>query len=464
MKYDVVVIGSGPGGYVAALRAAELGLKTACIEKDKTVGGTCLNVGCIPSKALLQSTDYYSLMSKEGKELGLLFDGLNFNFEQMMQRKQTIVDGLVKGIEGAFKQEKVAHIQGMASFIDANTISVVKSQETKEIQADYFILATGSESVPLPFLQFDETRILSSTGALALKSIPKKMIVIGAGIIGVELASVYNRLGTEVVIVEMLNQICPGLDSSIAKSFLQILKKQGITFHLGAKVQSGQVNMSQVSLTVLLNDELQNINADVVLVAVGRRPFTRELALEKIGVSLSEKKQVLVNASFQTNVPNIYAIGDLIDGPMLAHRASQEGRAVAEILAKRNPIVNYLALPSVIYTNPEVASVGLTEEEAKEMQLEIKTGTSFFKASGRARCMGQQATQGFVKVIADAKSGRLIGVHILGPQASELIAEGVMAIQKKASLQEIANTFHAHPTLSETFQEAVLNALSTLSK
>lgn len=456
-KYDVVVIGSGPGGYVAAIRAAQLGLKTACIEKDNTVGGTCLNVGCIPSKTLLHSTELYSTLLHSGAELGISCQNLQADFPQMMKRKTEVVTSLVNGIRGAFKKNKVTHIQGQASFIDEFRVQVTNGNEIQEIQADNFILATGSESIPLPFLPFDETHILSSTGALNLKSVPKKMIVIGAGVIGVELASVYNRLGTEVVIVEMLDKICVGLDETISKNFFQILKKQGLTFHLGAKVVSGKVAGNKVSLEVILEGQNtpEKFDADVVLVAVGRRPYTKGLNLEKIGLELT--KFLPVNNRFQTKISHIYAIGDLIEGPMLAHRASEEGIAVAEIIASKNPKVNYLTIPGVIYTHPEVASVGLTEADAKALNLELLIGICSFKANPRARCMND--TDGLVKVIGDKKSGRLIGLHILGPQASEMIGEGVIAMQKNATLEEIASTSHAHPTLNEAILEATQQAL-----
>ncbi|HRD55756.1 MAG TPA: dihydrolipoyl dehydrogenase [Parachlamydiaceae bacterium] len=456
-KYDVAVVGAGPGGYVAAIRAAQLGLKTVCIEKEN-VGGTCLNVGCIPSKALLQSTESYFALLEQGQELGLLFHDLRPNFDQMMKRKAGIVEGLVLGVKGAFKKKQVESIEGTARFIDAHKIEVIKGSISQEIEADHFIIATGSSSIPLPFLPFDEKKVLSSTGALSLKEIPKKLLVVGAGVIGVELASVYNRLNTEVIIIEMLDEICYGLDTTISKAFLQILKKQGLQFHLGSKVKSGKVEKEGVSLELILpNEELLNLEADAVLVSIGRRAFTEGLGLEKIDIALNDKNMIRVNGSFQTNIPHIYAIGDVIDGPMLAHKASEEGIAAAEIIAGLNPKVNYMAIPGVIYTHPEVASVGLTEQEAKALNLELLIGTCSFKANPRARCIGY--TEGLVKVIGEKKTGRLLGLHILGLQASEMIGEGVMAIQKKATLEEIASASHAHPTLSEAILEATQNAL-----
>lgn len=456
-EYDVVVIGAGPGGYVAAIRAAQLGLKTACIEKT-SVGGTCLNVGCIPSKALLYSTESYLSLLEHGKELGLIYDGLQVDFSQMMKRKTAIVEGLVLGVKGAFKKKQVDSISGSVSFINPNKIEVMQDGVKREIEADHFIIATGSNSISLPFLPFDEERVLSSTGALSLKKIPNKLIVIGAGIIGVELASVYKRLGSEVIIVEMLDEVCYGLDETISKTFLQILKKQGLQFQFGAKVKNAKVDSTEISLEIVLKDEaILHLQADAVLIAIGRRAFTTGLNLENIGISLNEKKMIAVNGSFQTTVPHIYAIGDVIDGPMLAHKASEEGVAVAEIIAGKTPKVNYLAIPSVIYTHPEVASVGLTEKEAKALNLELLIGTCPFKANPRARCMGD--TEGLVKVIGEKKSGRLLGLHIVGPGASEMIGEAVMAIQSQATLKEISSTSHAHPTLNEAILEATQNAL-----
>lgn len=455
--YDVVVIGAGPGGYVAAIRATQLGLKTACIEKD-TVGGTCLNVGCIPSKALLKSTELYHTALQDGKELGLVFDGLTFDFTQIMKRKSEIVLGLVNGVTGALKKNKVDSIKGYARFINPNSVEVTNGNEKTIIEAKNFIIATGSESISLPFLPCDEKKVLTSTGALSLKEIPKKMIVIGAGVIGVELASVFKRLGTEVTIIEMLPEICFGLDETISKTFLQILKKQGLNFHLEAKVKSGKVSDSKVTLEVILkNNETLELDADVVLVAVGRKAFSHGLNLETIGIALTDKKMIFVNERFQTTIPHIYALGDVIEGPMLAHKASIEGVAVAEIIAGKKPEVNYLCIPNVIYTHPEVASVGLTEAEAKTLNLELLIGTCPFKANPRARCIG--FTEGLVKIIGEKKTGRLLGLHIIGQEASELIGEGVIALEKKATLEDIASSPHAHPTLSEAILEASENAL-----
>lgn len=455
--FDLAVIGSGPGGYVAAIRAAQLGLKTVCIEKDATFGGTCLNVGCIPSKALLQSTEYYALLKEDGEQHGIIAKDLQFDFIKTQKRKEEIVQGLVAGISGLFKQGKVTAKRGTAKFISPTRISILENDKTEEIEARNFILATGSQPTALPFLPFDEKRVISSTGALSLAAPPKTMVVIGAGVIGVELASVYKRLGTDITIVEMLDRVCPTMDAAVSKMLLQLLKKQGLKFHLSAKLLSGTKNGSQVNLEVELEGKQQKMSADVVLVAVGRRPYSQGLGLEAIGIAVDGRGFVSVDNNFRTKYANIYAIGDLIEGPMLAHRASIEGIAVAEIIAGKHPHVNYMAIPNVVYTHPEVASVGLTEQEALGKGLQIKTGIASFKANPRARCMGYN--EGMVKVIAEAKSGCLVGVHIVGPQASELIAEAAVAIDRKATLQDMAALCHAHPTLAETIHEAILNAV-----
>lgn len=456
-KFDVLVIGAGPGGYVAAIRAAQLGFKTACIEKEKTLGGTCLNVGCIPSKALLQSTEYYEWMQKFSKDHGVEAAKLTVNFSQMQNRKRQVVESLVNGVAGLFKKNGVEWIQGEAQLKDPHHVDVAEGANHQTIEADHLILATGSEAIGLPFLPFDEKKVLSSTGLLSLESIPKKILVIGAGVIGVELASVYRRLGSEIIVIEMLDRITPTMDQAISKMLLQILKKQGLEFHLGAKVLEGKVAKDRVKLTVEEEQKKVEYEGDVVLVAVGRRPYSQTLGLETIGIEKNRQGLVQVDSNFRTNHSNIYAIGDLIEGPMLAHRASEEGMAVAEIIAGQHPHINYMAIPNVIYTHPEVAALGMTESEAREAGLTLKVGTCLFKAIARARCAGD--TDGVVKVIGEAQTGRLIGMHILGAHASEMIGEGVMAIEKNATLQEIANASHAHPTLTEGIKEACLQAL-----
>jgi len=457
IQYDVAVIGSGPGGYVAAIRCAQLGFKTACIEKDKALGGTCLNVGCIPSKALLQSTEYYDWLLRHALEHGIEAKAPKVNFPQMMQRKDQVVKSHVDGIGGLFKKNQIDRLEGTGTLISPTEIEVANGNEKTVVEAKNIILATGSEAVPLPFIPFDEKVVLSSTGALALSSIPKKMVVIGAGVIGVELASVYSRLGTQVIVVEMLDKICPAMDQAISRMLLQSLKKQGLEFHLSAKVTKVQKGPNGISMAFEEEGKEQIIDADVVLVAVGRRPYTKGLGLEAVGVQVNPKGFVTVDGNFHTSIQNIYAIGDIVDGPMLAHRASEEGIAAAEIIAGQQPHVNYLAIPNVIYTHPEVAALGFTEEEARTAGMQLKIGTCLFRANSRARCAGD--TEGMVKVIGEANTDRLIGMHILGAHASEMMGTGVIAIEKGATITEMANASFAHPTLSEAIKEALLNAL-----
>ena len=450
---DLVIIGSGPAGYVAAIRAAQLGLSTTIIEKNKTFGGTCLNVGCIPSKALLQSSEHYAFIEQHAIEHGIKVKSQTLDFKQMMKRKEEVVTSLVGGVAGLLERNKVKKVNGTARFVSPHEIEV----DGTKMQAKHFLLATGSDSIELPFLPFDEKIVVSSTGALSLKTVPKKMIVIGAGVIGVELASVYNRLGSEVTIVEMLDRITPTMDNQIGKAFQQILTKQGLTFHLSSKVTNAKITKKGVTLSVVIEGKEQKLDADVVLVAIGRRPFTEGLGLEDIGVVKTDKGFVVVDGNFRTNIPNILAVGDIIDGPMLAHKASEEGIAAVESIAGQSSHLNYMAIPNVIYTAPEVATVGLTEEEAKEMGLEVMKGVYPFKGNARARCVGE--TDGMVKVIGDKKSGRLLGLHIVGANASEMIGEGVVALEKRATVKEIAYASHAHPTLSESIKEAALAAV-----
>lgn len=445
--YDLVVIGAGPGGYIAALRAAQLGLKTACIDKREVPGGTCLNVGCIPSKTLLYSTEYYSRLQHQGKEFGIQFEKLSFDFNQMMKRKKEVVKGLVDGVNWLFNHHKVDFIIGEAKFKNPNTIEV----NGEEIGASYFILALGSEPISLPNLPFDEKQIVSSTGALSLSKVPKHLIVIGGGIIGVELASVYKRLGSNVTIVEMLDRICAVMDKKVSQTLLQLLQKQGIKFYLDSKVITAVIQPEEVILTINQGEKLFNLSGDVVLVAAGRKPLTTGLDF----IHKTDKGLIQVDSAFRTNHSHIFAIGDLIEGPMLAHKASEEGTAVAEFIVGLGPKpINYLAIPNVIYTSPEVAAVGMTEEEAKAVGLQVKTGIAYFKSNARVRCMGE--SEGFVKVIGEANTGRLIGMHIVGPEASELIVEGMMAIEKKATIEELAYCVNPHPTLSESIKEAAV--------
>lgn len=451
MKYDVIVIGSGPGGYVAAIRAAQLGLKTACIEKNSTLGGTCLNVGCIPSKALLNSSEFYAKIKKDAAIHGIKTSGLEYDLSQMMSRKEKIVSSFIIGIEGLLKKNKIDRIQGHGRLKGPNSVEV----GGQVIEGNSIILATGSEPSSLPFLPFDEKKILSSTGALSLSKVPKKMLIIGAGVIGVELGSVYQRLGTEVIFIEFFDRICPSFDLSISKGLLKSLTAQGMTFHLSHKV----IRYENGELVVQGPNGETKFSADQILVAVGRKPYTHQLGLETVGIETDPKGFIPIDTSFRTIQPNIFAIGDLVEGPMLAHKASEEGIAVAELIAGKRPTIDYLSIPNVIYTHPEVASVGFTEEELKLRGITYKSGQFPFKANSRARCTGDD--EGFVKVLGEAKSHRLLGIHILGPNASELIAEGVHALLRRSTVDELADTVHAHPTLSETIKEAALTVFKT---
>ncbi len=456
--YDIAVIGAGPGGYIAAIRAAQLGFKTVCIDKRATLGGTCLNVGCIPSKALLQSTEMLAHLQREGKEHGLEYTDLKVNFSTLMERKKKIVSGLVEGIAGLLKRHAITVIQGEAEFVDDHHLLVKQANgEQKTIEATYILIASGSEPIALPDLPFDEKQIVSSTGALSLARIPERLLVVGGGVIGVELASVYQRLGAQVTIVEMLDHICPAMDAALSKQLLQSLKKQGIEFWLSSRVVTAVVQPEEVIVTIDQQGTLQNKSVQTVLVAVGRKPHTAGLHLERIGVQTTKQGFIPVDEMFRTAQPHIFAIGDVIEGVMLAHRASAEGIAVVEALKGQTTAVNYLSIPNVIYTYPEVASVGLSEQEALQASLSIQTGISYFRGNSRARCSGE--TEGFVKIIRDQASGRMLGMHIVGPHASELIAEGMLAIQKQATVEDLANAAQAHPTLSEAIKEAALDAL-----
>ncbi|MEX1013216.1 MAG: dihydrolipoyl dehydrogenase [Waddliaceae bacterium] len=447
--YDVVVIGSGPGGYVAAIRASQLGFKTACIEKEKALGGTCLNVGCIPSKALLQSSEHYFFIQSHASEHGIEALKPKLNFKKMQSRKDEVVKGLVQGINGLFKRNKVERIEGTGKLTSPNTVEV----NGKTIEAKYILLATGSEPIALPFAPFDEEKIVSSTGALALTKVPKKLLVIGAGVIGLELASVYCRLGSEVTVVEMLDTVCPGFDKSVTKPLHQALADIGIQFYLSAKVT--EIKNGKVKVTH--SDKTLTFTPDCILVSIGRRPYSVGLGLKEVGVKTDASGFVEVDRHFRTSIPNIYAFGDLIKGAGLAHRASEEGVAIVEALAGKSPEINYIAIPNVVYTHPELASVGFTEEETKEMGIQVIKGIASFKGNPRARASGE--TAGLVKVIADKATHRLLGVHILGQNASEMIGEAVIALENRSKVEALAHASHAHPTLSEAIKEAALASL-----
>ncbi|MFM9890437.1 MAG: dihydrolipoyl dehydrogenase [Rickettsiales bacterium] len=450
-SFDVIIIGSGPGGYVAAIRAAQLGLKTACVEKGKTLGGTCLNVGCIPSKALLESSEKFEDANLHFAAHGI--DGaVKLNLATMMARKLDVVDKLTKGIEGLFKKNKVIWLKGTGTITGANEVSVDGTKyATKNI-----VIATGSDVVSLPGITIDEKIVVSSTGALALSAVPKHLVVIGAGVIGLELGSVWKRLGAEVTVLEYLDRITPGLDGEISKQFQKVLEKQGIKFQLGQKVTSVKPGKSgaEVTFEPAAGGAAQTLKADIVLVAVGRRAYTDKLGLENVGLAANKRGQVEVNAHLQTSVPSIYAIGDAIAGPMLAHKAEDEGVAVAEIIAGQKPHINYNTIPGVVYTHPEVANVGKNEEELKAAGIAYKVGKFPFLANSRARATGQ--TDGLVKILADAKTDEVLGVHILGPQAGNMIHEAVIAMEFGASAEDIARTCHAHPTYNEAVKEAAL--------
>lgn len=456
-RYQVAVIGSGPGGYVAAIRAAQLGFQTVCIEKEKTFGGTCLNVGCIPSKALLEATDLLFHLQEKGKTFGIISSSLTADFPKMMERKNEVVKGFTEGIAHLFAKNGVFHLRGKASFIDPHQIEIESKEGKERIEADYIVIATGSEPVGLSFLPFDEETVLSSTGALELKRVPKKMLVIGGGIIGVEIASIYSRLGTKVEVIEMLDRICPMIDETLSRELLQTLKGQGIEFFLGSKVTSSTLAKHEVRLIVEQEGKSREFMADAALVAIGRKPYVEGLNLEKIGIKQTAKRFIEVDAEFKTSHPHIFAIGDVIEGPSLAHKASAEAIAVIDSLKGKREKVNYLAIPNVIYTDPEIATAGLTEKEASFLGIDCFVGKSVMKANSRARCALE--TIGLVKVVGDKSTGRLLGVHIFSAHASELIGQAVIAIQKHALVSDLAYAPTAHPTLSEAIKEAALDAI-----
>ncbi|MBT5037765.1 MAG: dihydrolipoyl dehydrogenase [Rhodospirillaceae bacterium] len=457
-NFDVVVIGSGPGGYVAAIRAAQLGLKTACVEKGPTLGGTCLNVGCIPSKALLQASEEYAHAGKALKRHGVMVENLQLDLPVMMGHKDKVVGDLTKGIAHLFDKNDISRITGLGALGAAGEVIVTDGSGTKTtLNTKSIIIATGSASASLPGIEVDEKRIVSSTGALALDQVPGHLVVIGAGYIGLEMASVWGRLGAKITVIEFLDRIVPGMDGELATNFQKMLRRQKMKFKLSTKVTGAELTENGVALTMepVAGGAAETLEADVVLVAVGRKPYTEGLGLEQAGVKTDGGGRIEVNEHFETSTAGVYAIGDVIAGPMLAHKAEDEGVVAAEIIAGQKSHVNYDAIPGVVYTHPELASVGQTEEQLKEAGIDYNAGSSPFIANGRARAMS--ATDGFVKVLADAKSDRILGVHIMGADAGTIIAEAVLAIELGASAEDLARTCHAHPTLNEALKEAALD-------
>tara|TARA_R110000787_G_scaffold16622_33_gene51092 strand:- start:2616 stop:4037 length:1422 start_codon:yes stop_codon:yes gene_type:complete len=461
--YDVVIIGGGPGGYVCAIKAAQLGLKTACVEMRGALGGTCLNVGCIPSKALLHSSHLYESAQHEFAEHGIEVGSPKVDLDKMLARKDKVVVDLTSGIEFLFKKNKVDYFKGRGSIESATSVRVEKvkgldGSEDKTLSTKNIVIATGSESTPLKGVDVDEKQIVSSTGALSLKKVPKKLAVIGAGVIGLEMGSVWRRLGAEVTVIEFLDRILPGMDGELAKQSQRILGKQGINFKLGTKVTGAKKTKTAVTLTMepVKGGDAEEFKADVVLVAIGRRPYTEGLGLEKVGVKLDDRGRVAVDEYFQTEVEGIFAIGDAIVGPMLAHKAEEDGVAIAEMLAGEAGHVDYDKVPGVVYTTPEIASVGKTEEALKEAGIDYAVGKFPFSANSRARAVSD--TAGFVKILTDKKTDTVLGVHIVGPLAGDLIAEAVMALEFGASAEDIARISHAHPQMGESVKEAAMAA------
>jgi dihydrolipoamide dehydrogenase len=457
-SFDVVIIGSGPGGYVSAIRCAQLGFKTAIIEKYSTLGGTCLNVGCIPSKALLSSSHHYEEL-QHFADHGIEVSGeVKVNLQKMIDRKQAIVDQTTGGVKFLMDKNKITVFEGLGSFVDANHVAIAKADGTSEtIESKNIIIATGSKPSSLPFIKLDKERVVTSTEALKLPEVPKHLVIIGGGVIGIELGQVYLRLGAEVSVVEFMDRIIPGMDAGLSKELTKVLKKQGMKFYTSHKVQS--VDRTGKTVTVKAENakgEIITLEGDYSLVSVGRRPYTDGLNADKAGVKLTERGQVEVNDHLQTNVPNIYAIGDVVRGAMLAHKAEEEGVMVAEFLAGQKPHIDYNLIPGVVYTWPEVAAVGKTEEQLKADGVAYKAGSFPFKALGRARAGGD--IDGFVKILADAKTDEVLGVHMIGARCADLIAEAVTAMEFRASAEDVSRMSHAHPTFAEAIKEAALAA------
>ena len=449
-NYDVIVIGSGPGGYVSAIRCAQLGLKTAIVEGRDTLGGTCLNVGCIPSKALLHASHSYHEATHNFDKMGLIINNPKIDFDKMQNYKNDVISQNTKGIEFLLKKNKIDWLKGWAKIVNKNQVTVGENTyDTKNI-----VIASGSEPSTIPNVEIDENRIVNSTGALSLSKIPKSMIVIGAGVIGLEMGSIYSRLGTDVTVIEYMDHITPGMDLEISKNFQRTLKKQGLKFIMGAAVKSANSTKTKANVIYKKADAEIKIEAEIVLVSTGRKPFTNGLNFLEIGGELTERGQIKTNNKWQTSVEGIYAIGDAIAGPMLAHKAEDEGMAVAEVIAGRHGHVNYDVIPGVIYTTPEVANVGKTEEELKDAGIDYKVGKFSFMGNGRAKAVFQG--EGFVKLLADATTDRILGCHLIGPAAGDLIHEICVAMEFGASAQDIAMTCHAHPTFSEAMREAAL--------
>ncbi len=455
-NFDLVVIGGGPGGYVCAIRAAQLGLKTACVESRGALGGTCLNVGCIPSKSLLNLSENFNKAKKDFNKQGIEIEGIKLNIEKMMSNKNKSIQVLTKGVEFLFKKNKVSYIKGKGVLFSKNDVVVYDNNKKNNYKAKNIVIATGSEVTSLPGIQIDEKNIISSTGALSLNKVPKKLAVIGGGYIGLEMGSVWSRLGSEVTVIEYLDYITPGMDREISDEFKKILTKQGINFKMGSKVNSVKSTSEGVSINYnnVKSSKSETLEFDKVLVSVGRKPYTEGLNLTKVGVKKDKKGRIEVNNKLQTSIENIYAIGDVIKGPMLAHKAEEEGIAVAEILAGQAGHVNYDVIPGVIYTSPEVATVGKTEEQLKNEKKSYKVGKFPFLANSRAKVNNE--TEGFVKILADSKTDKVLGVHIIGPHCGDMIAEMALAMEFGASAEDIARTCHAHPTHTEAIKEAAL--------
>ncbi len=454
--FDLVVIGGGPGGYVCAIRAAQLGLKTACVESRGALGGTCLNVGCIPSKSLLNLSENYHKAKKNFNQQGIEIEGIKLNIEKMMSNKNKSIQILTKGVEFLFKKNKVTYIKGKGVLFSKNDIVVYENNKKTVYKAKNIVIATGSEVISIPGIKIDEKNIISSTGALSLDKVPKRLAVIGGGYIGLEMGSVWSRLGSEVTVIEYLDHITPGMDREISEEFKKILIKQGIKFKMSSKVNSVKNNGSKVLInyTDIKKSKNETQEFEKVLVSVGRKAYTEGLNLSKVGVKKDNRGRIEVNEKLQTSIKNIYAIGDVIKGPMLAHKAEDEGIAVAEILSGQSGHVNYDVIPGVIYTSPEVASVGKTEEQLKKLNKQYKVGKFPFLANSRAKVNNE--TEGFVKILADSKTDKVLGVHIIGPHCGDMIAEMALAMEFGASSEDIARTCHAHPTHTEAIKEAAL--------